>query len=113
MKSTSWFEDVKMDITDDFINPTEFDNLLKYILTLLWKEPSNSYSGNISKIRNISQVSALDDKKDSITKYGNIWSIFHEIWYIWESSINTKNKTKMQNYKQSLQDYTQKKETTK
>ncbi|MCP4522755.1 MAG: hypothetical protein GY828_00890 [Candidatus Gracilibacteria bacterium] len=112
IKTTPGFEDVKMDITDDFINPIEFDNLLKYIITLLGKEPSNSYSGNISKIINISQVSALDDKKNSITKYGNIGTIFNKMGYIGESSIDTKNITNMQNYKESILKYNTKKETT-
>lgn len=105
MKSTPWFMDIKMDIWDDFINPEEFNNLLKFTLTLLWENPANSYSWNLSKIVRISSVSETDNKTDFVTWYGKIWTQLHEMWYIWESSIDTNNITNMQNYKQTIKNY--------
>lgn len=110
MKSTPWFMDSKMNVWDDFINPVEFNNLLRFTLSLLWEIPTDSYSWNISKIVKISSVSETDNKTDFVTWYGKIWTQLHEMWYIWESSIDTNNITNMQNYKQTIIDYKQKKE---
>lgn len=110
MKSTPWFMDSKMDVWDDFINPVEFNNLLRFTLSLLWEIPTDSYSWNISKIVKISSVSETDNKTDFVTWYGKIWTQLHEMWYIWESSIDTNNITNMQNYKQTIIDFKTKKE---
>lgn len=110
MQNTHWFSWMKMDTSWNYIDNTEFNNLLNYILTLLWEKPANSYSWNISKILDYSKVWWLDDKKDNITKYGIIWTQFKELWYIWGSSIDTDNMSNMQDYKQTINNYEQKKE---
>jgi len=56
-----------MNLNDDFINQAELNNLFKFILTLLGKNPSDTYSTNISMIIDTNQISETNNKKDTDT----------------------------------------------
>jgi len=58
---------MEMNLNDDFINQAELNNLFKFILTLLGKNPSDTYSTNISMIIDTNQISETNNKKDTDT----------------------------------------------
>jgi hypothetical protein len=76
----------------DLINRTDFNILLKFILKIYWENnPTDLESENNAKIIKINQIWTLNNKKDTITWFSNIWMKFVEIWFFnssWWVNLN-------------------------
>lgn len=100
-KNSPWFRWQEMNITDDFINKKELNNLLNFILKLSWKEwDKNSISWTYAKIIQINWAWVLNNSKNTHTELSPIWQIFYDNKFInlW-SSLTTENIMNLQNPK--------------
>ena len=101
MKNYPWYRRVEMDIKDDYIDKTELNNLLNFILEMIWEKwNKNDIFWTYSKIIEINQVSEINNKKDSESWLSNIWFRFKKTWFLnndW--NLNIWWKSKLLNYR--------------
>lgn len=75
---TSWIEV----FDNDFINKSELQKLLNFILKIIGEEPINNLNSIYQKIINLNWWIFNGSKKDTISWLSNIWKMFREKWIL-------------------------------
>jgi hypothetical protein len=110
MKNTPWFDDTgKIEITDkDYLNKSEFNHLLKFILFKTTWEYWGEYFTNMLKIREINGENELNNKRNFISGLSNVWQKFVDLWFLTQSGTLAFNWKSTKSYSDLQADNTQK-----
>lgn len=110
MKNTPWFDDTgKIEITDkDYLNKSEFNHLLKFILFKTTWKYWGDYFTNMLKIREINGENELNNKRNFISGLSNVWQKFVDLWFLTQSGTLAFNWKSTKSYSDLQADNAQK-----